>query len=43
VAQYRKAYQGFDPQLQYRRMVEVKLNALGVDPQAATPAAGGSQ
>jgi predicted negative regulator of RcsB-dependent stress response len=43
VVEYRKAYQGLDPQLQYRRMVEVKLNALGVDPQAATPAAGGSQ
>ena len=43
VTEYRKAYQGFDPQLQYRRMVEVKLNALGVDPQAGAPAAGGSQ
>ncbi|HXE22070.1 MAG TPA: tetratricopeptide repeat protein [Rhodoferax sp.] len=45
VVEYRKAYQGFDPQLQYRRMVEIKLNALGVDPQAAAPAsaAGGSQ
>ncbi|MGH8820873.1 MAG: YfgM family protein [Rhodoferax sp.] len=43
VTQYRKAYEGLDPQLQYRRMVEVKLNALGVDPQAGAPAAGGSQ
>lgn len=43
VTEYRKAYEGFDPQLQYRRMVEVKLNALGVDPQAGAPAAGGSQ
>ena len=43
VTEYRKAYQGLDPQLQYRRMVEVKLNALGVDPQAGAPGAGESQ
>lgn len=43
IVQYRKAYQGLDPQLQYRRMVEVKLNALGVDPRAAASASGGSQ
>ena len=28
-AQYIKAYQGFDDQADYRRLVEVKLNALG--------------
>ena len=30
--EYLVAYQGLDPQEQYRRLVEVKLNALGVDP-----------
>lgn len=41
VAQYGKAYKGLAAGSQYRRVVEVKLNALGVDPQAGTlPAAG---
>jgi len=31
-AQYQTAYAGLDQQDQYRRLVEVKLNALGVDP-----------
>jgi predicted negative regulator of RcsB-dependent stress response len=37
--QYLKAYAGFDEGTQYRRLVEVKLNALGVNPtgDAATP------
>lgn len=35
VAQYSKAYKGFESQAQYRHVVEVKLNALGVDPGAA--------
>ena len=40
-AQYSKAYKGFEAGSQYRRVVEVKLNALGVDPQAGDlPAAG---
>lgn len=30
IAEYRKAYQGFDLRSEYRRLVEVKLNALGV-------------
>ncbi|MFT3717416.1 YfgM family protein [Pseudorhodoferax sp.] len=34
VAEYRKAYDGLGPRVDYRRMVEVKLNALGVDPTA---------
>lgn len=34
VAEYRKAYGGLDAQADYRRLVEVKLNALGVDPAA---------
>ena len=42
-AEYVKAYQGMDERFDYRRLVEVKLTALGVDPQqfatAAAPAA----
>lgn len=34
LAEYRKAYAGLDTRVEYRRMVEVKLNALGVDPTA---------
>ena len=39
-AEYEKAYKGLDDRAEYRRLVEVKLNALGVDPVAlvATPA-----
>ena len=39
--EYEKAYKGLDERAEYRRLVEVKLNALGVDPVAlvATPAA----
>jgi predicted negative regulator of RcsB-dependent stress response len=33
-AEYEKAYKGLDERAEYRRMVEVKLNALGVDPAA---------
>ena len=32
-AEYTKAYKGFDERSEYRRLVEVKLSALGVDPQ----------
>ncbi len=35
IAEYRKAYQELEPRAEYRRMVEVKLNALGVDAAAA--------
>ena len=31
-AEYVKAYAGLDERAEYRRLVEVKLNALGVDP-----------
>ena len=31
-AEYLKAYKGFSEREEYRRLVEVKLNALGVDP-----------
>ncbi len=33
-AEYTKAWQGLDQRQEYRRLVEVKLSALGVDPQA---------
>ncbi len=40
-AQYLKAWSGLDERTDYRKLVEVKLNALGVDPKpaAAAPAA----
>lgn len=34
VAEYEKAYKAFDSQIDYRRLVEFKLNALGVQVQA---------
>ncbi|KQP22376.1 tetratricopeptide repeat protein [Pseudorhodoferax sp. Leaf267] len=34
LSEYRKAYAGLDARVEYRRMVEVKLNALGVDAAA---------
>ncbi len=37
-AEYEKAYKGLDERAEYRRLVEVKLNALGVDPVAVTTA-----
>lgn len=39
VAAYQKAYQRFDSDLQYRRLVEAKLNALGVNVAATAPGA----
>jgi predicted negative regulator of RcsB-dependent stress response len=39
-AEYLKALPGLDTRADYRRLVEVKLAALGVDPQKAVPAAG---
>ena len=40
-AEYEKAYRSLEPRTDYRRLVEVKLNALGVDPQPeATPVKG---
>lgn len=43
-AEYEKAYKAFDERAEYRRLVEFKLNALGVDPTAgqASPAAAAS-
>ena len=44
-AEYTKAFKALDERNEYRRLVEVKLSALGVDPQqlavAAAPAASG--
>ena len=33
-SEYQKAYKAFDEQSEYRRLVSVKLNALGFDPEA---------
>ena len=38
-AEYQAAYKGFDERSEYRRLVEVKLNALGADPVAINPGA----
>ena len=35
VSQYQKAFDSFGDQTEYRRLVEIKLNALGVSPQFA--------
>lgn len=37
--EYEKAWKGMDERTEYRRLVEVKLNALGVNPSAALPSA----
>jgi len=34
IAEYSRAYKDFSDSMEYRRLVEVKLNALGVQPQA---------
>ncbi|WP_076998400.1 tetratricopeptide repeat protein [Variovorax sp. KK3] len=38
-AEYRKAWSAFSPGNEYRRLVEIKLNAVGVDPVSLAPAA----
>ena len=35
--EYEKAWKGMDERTEYRRLVEVKLNALGINPSAALP------
>ncbi len=35
-AEYQRAFKGLDEQSEYRRLVVVKLNSLGVDPLAST-------
>lgn len=37
IDQYLKAYKVFEPSTEYRRLVEVKLNALGVDVPSIAP------
>ena len=37
-AEYQKAWSAFEPRTDYRRLVEIKLNAVGVDPQTLKPA-----
>lgn len=39
-AEYQKAWSAFAPRSDYRRLVEIKLNAVGVDPKSLTPQAG---
>ena len=42
-SEYEKAYKGLDDRAEYRRLVEVKLNALGVDPVASAAPSAASQ
>lgn len=43
-AAYRKAWTAFEPGNEYRRLVEIKLNSVGVDPATlAAPAAGAAK
>ena len=37
-SEYAKAWQGLDERAEYRRLVEIKLSALGVDTRALAPA-----
>ena len=37
-AEYEKAFKAFDDQTEYRRLVEIKRNALGANPVAGTVA-----
>ena len=36
---YRRAWIGFDGRTDYRRLIEIKLNSVGVDPQTLAPTA----
>ncbi|MDB5892715.1 MAG: hypothetical protein JWQ88_246 [Rhodoferax sp.] len=36
IAEYQKAYKAFGERTDYRRLVEIKLNALGIDPRGVT-------
>ena len=38
IAEYEKAFRSFDERTEYRRLVEVKLNSLGVDPRSGQAA-----
>lgn len=39
IAEYQKAFNSFEDRAEYRRLVEIKLNALGVSPQPVSSAA----
>ncbi len=41
IAEYQKAFKGLTERNEYRRLVDVKLNALGVDPNSASDASRG--
>ncbi|WP_296448308.1 YfgM family protein [Rhodoferax sp. UBA5149] len=41
LAEYEKAFKNLEVSSEYRRLVEVKLNSLGVDPQSGSEARGG--
>ena len=41
-AAYAKAWAGIDAKVDYRRVVEAKLNVLGVDPAASAASGTGS-
>jgi predicted negative regulator of RcsB-dependent stress response len=38
--EYQKAWTGLDARVDYRRLIEIKLNAVGVDPQGLASASG---
>jgi predicted negative regulator of RcsB-dependent stress response len=38
--EYQKAWAAFEPRTDYRRLVEIKLNAVGVDPKSLAQTAG---
>lgn len=40
IAEYEKAFKAFEDRAEYRRLVEIKLNSLGVDPQLGSQAHG---
>ncbi len=41
-AEYLKAWKAFEPRTDYRRLVEIKLNAVGVDPKSLAPTPAGA-
>ncbi len=42
LVEYEKAYKNFEDRTEYRRLVEVKLNSLGVDPQGGAASKDGA-
>jgi predicted negative regulator of RcsB-dependent stress response len=42
IAEWKKAYTALDETLEYRRMLEIKLNSFGVDPAVVKPVAAAS-